>query len=121
VIFDDADVDAAIAGAAAGIFFNQGEVCSAGSRLYVQNEQFDRVVEGVSNAAKAIKIGRGLDPETEMGPLVSQEQFDRVTGYLRLGTEQGATAKVGGSAIDGPGYFVEPTVFVGARSGDAVR
>jgi phenylacetaldehyde dehydrogenase len=120
VIFDDADVDAAIAGAAAGIFFNQGEVCSAGSRLYVQNEQFDRVVEGVSNAAKAIKIGRGLDPETEMGPLVSQEQFDRVTGYLRLGTEQGATAKVGGSAIDGPGYFVEPTVFVGARSGEAI-
>jgi phenylacetaldehyde dehydrogenase len=120
VIFDDANIDAAIAGAAAGIFFNQGEVCSAGSRLYVQNEQFDRVVEGVSNAAKAIKIGRGLDPDTEMGPLVSQEQFDRVTGYLRLGTAQGATAKVGGNAIDGPGYFVEPTVFVGAHSGEAI-
>ena len=120
VIFDDANIDAAIAGAAAGIFFNQGEVCSAGSRLYVQNEQFDRVVEGVSNAAKASKIGRGLDPGTEMGPLVSQEQFDRVTGYLRLGTAQGATAKVGGSAIDGPGYFVEPTVFVGAQSGEAI-
>jgi phenylacetaldehyde dehydrogenase len=120
VVFDDADVDAAIAGAAAGIFFNQGEVCSAGSRLYVQNEQFDRVVEGVSNAAKAIKVGRGLDPDTEMGPLVSQEQFDRVTGYLKLGREQGATARVGGSAIDGPGYFVEPTVFVGAHSGEAI-
>jgi len=120
VIFDDADIDAAIAGAAAGIFFNQGEVCSAGSRLYVQNEQFDRVVEGVSNAAKAIKIGRGLDPDTEMGPLVSREQFDRVTGYLRLGTAQGATAKVGGNAIEGPGYFVEPTVFVGAHSGEAI-
>jgi len=120
IIFGDADIDAAIAGAAAGIFFNQGEVCSAGSRLYVQQEQFDRVVEGVSSAASKIKVGRGLDPETEMGPLVSQEQFERVTGYLNRGVAEGARATVGGSAIDGPGYFVEPTVLVDAHHGNAV-
>jgi phenylacetaldehyde dehydrogenase len=116
IIFEDADVEAAIAGAAAGIFFNQGEVCSAGSRLYVHREHFDQVVEGVSDAAKAIKLGRGLDAATEMGPLVSQEQFERVSHYLRRGVEQGARATVGGSPIDGPGYFVEPTVLVGAEA-----
>jgi phenylacetaldehyde dehydrogenase len=120
IIFSDADIDAAIAGAASGIFFNQGEVCSAGSRLYIQEEQFDRVVDGVSTAAKNIKVGRGLDPETEMGPLVSQEQFERVTGYLNRGAAEGARATVGGSAIDGPGYFVEPTVLVDAHHGNAV-
>jgi phenylacetaldehyde dehydrogenase len=120
IIFDDADIDAAIAGAASGIFFNQGEVCSAGSRLYIQRDQFDRVVDGVSTAAKNIKIGHGLDADTEMGPLVSQDQFDRVTGYLNRGVSDGARAMVGGNAIDGPGYFVEPTVFVGAEQGDAI-
>jgi phenylacetaldehyde dehydrogenase len=120
IIFDDADIDAAIAGAASGIFFNQGEVCSAGSRLYIQRDQFDRVVDGVSTAAKNIKIGRGLDADTEMGPLVSQEQFERVTGYLNRGVSDGARATVGGNAIDRPGYFVEPTVFVDAAQGDAI-
>ncbi|MTD46015.1 aldehyde dehydrogenase family protein [Conexibacter sp. W3-3-2] len=115
IIFSDADVDAAIAGAAQGIFFNQGEVCSAGSRLYVQEDQFDRVVEGLSAAASAIKVGHGLDPETEMGPLVSQEQFDRVTGYLAKGEQEGNRAVTGGKAIEGDGYFVEPTVLVDAR------
>ncbi|WP_205698376.1 aldehyde dehydrogenase family protein [Conexibacter sp. SYSU D00693] len=115
IIFEDADVEAAIAGAAQGIFFNQGEVCSAGSRLYVHQEHFDQVVEGVSAAAKAIKVGHGLDPETEMGPLVSQEQFDRVTGYLGIGESEGSRAVAGGRAIDGPGYFVEPTVIVDAQ------
>jgi len=120
VVFDDADIDAAIAGAANGIFFNQGEVCSAGSRLYVQHEHFDQVVEGVSEVAGKIKVGRGLDADTEMGPLVSQDQFDRVTGYLNRGVEEGARAVAGGSAIDRPGYFVEPTVLVGAHEGQAV-
>jgi phenylacetaldehyde dehydrogenase len=115
IVFSDADIDAAIAGAAQGIFFNQGEVCSAGSRLYVQTDQFDRVVEGISEAAAGIKVGHGLDPETEMGPLVSQEQLERVTGYLEEGLRDGSRAVVGGNAINGPGYFVEPTVLVDAR------
>ncbi len=116
IVFSDADVDAAIAGAAQGIFFNQGEVCSAGSRLYVQEDQFDRVVEGISNAASAIRVGHGLDPSTEMGPLVSQEQFDRVTRYLSIGEQEGNRATAGGSAIDGDGWFVQPTVLVDANA-----
>ncbi|HWT94090.1 MAG TPA: aldehyde dehydrogenase family protein [Solirubrobacteraceae bacterium] len=120
IIFDDADVDAAIAGAAQGIFFNQGEVCSAGSRLYVHDRHFDQVVEGISAAASSIKVGHGLDPDTEMGPLVSQEQFDRVTGYLKTGVDEGSRATAGGNAIDGPGWFVEPTVLVDAEPHHAI-
>ncbi|MDO8184924.1 aldehyde dehydrogenase family protein [Conexibacter sp. JD483] len=115
IVFSDADVDAAIAGAAQGIFFNQGEVCSAGSRLYVQEDQFDRVVEGLTSAAQSIRVGHGLDPDTEMGPLVSQEQFDRVTRYLSIGEQEGNRATAGGSAIDGEGWFVQPTVLVDAK------
>jgi phenylacetaldehyde dehydrogenase len=95
-------------------------VCSAGSRLYVQEDRFDDVVAGVSDAARAIKIGHGLDPETEMGPLVSAEQLERVTGYLTTGRAEGSRAIVGGQAIDGPGFFVEPTVLVGAKPEDAI-
>ena len=120
IVFSDSDIDAAIEGAAQGIFFNQGEVCSAGSRLYIQDDQFDRVVSGISDAAKAIKVGHGLDPETDMGPLVSSEQFDRVTGYLDRGKEEGNRAVTGGNAIEGPGYFVEPTVIVDAKESDAI-
>ena len=116
IVLDDADIPAAIAGAAQGIFFNQGEVCTAGSRLYIHQDRFDEVVEGVSRAAEAIKVGHGLSPDTEMGPLVSSEQFDRVTNYLKIGTEEGARATTGGSAIEGPGYFVQPTVLVDATS-----
>jgi phenylacetaldehyde dehydrogenase len=116
IVLDDADVEAAIAGAAQGIFFNQGEVCTAGSRLYVHQQLFDEVVEGVSRAAEAINIGHGMNPDTEMGPLVSSEQFGRVTNYLRIGAEEGARAMTGGNAIDGPGYFVQPTVLVDATA-----
>jgi phenylacetaldehyde dehydrogenase len=73
-------------------------------------------VEGVSRAADSIKVGYGLDADTEMGPLVSSEQFDRVTGYLKIGNDEGSRAVAGGHAIDGPGYFVQPTVIVDATS-----
>jgi phenylacetaldehyde dehydrogenase len=117
IVLGDADVPAAIAGAAQGIFFNQGEVCTAGSRLYVHQNLFDEVVEGVGRAADAIKVGHGLQPDTEMGPLVSSEQFERVTGYLNVGREEGSRAIAGGSAIEGPGFFVQPTVIVDATAG----
>jgi len=120
IVFSDADIDSAIAGAAQGIFFNQGEVCCAGTRLYVQQDRFDEVVEGVVQAAKKIKVGPGMDPGTEMGPLVSSEQFERVTGYLATGREAGNRALTGGHAIDGPGYFVEPTVLVDTKPEDVV-
>src|SRR5450432_1037210 len=120
IIFSDADIPAAIAGAAMGIFFNQGEVCCAGSRLFVQQDRFDEVVEGVAKAAKKIKVGPGMDPDTEMGPLVSREQFDRVTGYLAKGEHAGNRALTGGHALDRPGYFVEPTVLVDTKPDDVV-
>src|ERR1700724_1749057 len=115
VVFKDADLDAAIPGSASAIFFNHGQCCCAGSRLYVEKPIFDRVVEGVAEHAKKIKVGSGLDPETQMGPLVSEEQLNRVCSYLESGFSQGATALSGGHKAADKGYFVEPTVLVNTR------
>jgi len=115
VVFKDADLDSAIAGSASAIFFNHGQCCCAGSRLYVERPVFDRVVEGVADEAKKIKVGSGLDPQTHMGPLVSEEQLNRVCGYLDSGVAQGAKAVVGGKKLGDAGYFVEPTVLVNTR------
>ncbi|GAA1860357.1 aldehyde dehydrogenase family protein [Actinomadura bangladeshensis] len=110
IVLDDADADAAIAGAALAIFYNQGEVCSAGSRLYVHESQFDRVVEGLAEHARGIRVGYGLDPDTEMGPLVSAEHFERVGRYLDLGRDSGGRTLAGGGTLDRPGYYVQPSV-----------
>jgi len=112
VIYKDADLDAAIPGAASAIFFNHGQCCCAGSRLYIEKPVFDRVVEGVAEQAKKINVGSGLDPETSMGPLVSEEQLNKVCGYLEAGYAEGAKATVGGSRQGDKGYFVKPTVLV---------
>jgi phenylacetaldehyde dehydrogenase len=109
IVFDDAD-PAAVQGAANAIFFNHGQCCVAGSRLFVQQSRFDEVVDGVSEIAKSIKIGSGMDPSTQMGPLVSAEQLSRVTGFLESGRSDGATAVTGGGRFGDRGYFVEPTV-----------
>ncbi len=112
VVFKDvADIDTAIQGAANAIFFNHGQCCCAGSRLYVEKDIFDRVVEGVADRASKIKLGAGVDPSTEMGPLVSEEQLNRVSGFLSSGAEEGATALAGGKRVGDRGYFVAPTVF----------
>jgi len=110
IVFPDADLDLAIAGTAAAIFYNQGQCCTAGSRLFVHRRVYDRVVEGVVAEAGKMKIGHGLDPSVSLGPLVSKEQHDRVTGFIQSGRQQGAEVVTGGKASDGPGYFVEPTV-----------
>ncbi|HUO25780.1 MAG TPA: aldehyde dehydrogenase family protein [Candidatus Aquilonibacter sp.] len=115
VVFKDADLDVAIPGSASAIFFNHGQCCCAGSRLYVEKPVFDRVVEGVAEQAKKIRVGSGLDPKTVMGPLVSEEQLNRVCRYLESGISEGAKAVVGGHKMGGKGYFVEPTVLVDAR------
>ncbi|MFI5114701.1 MAG: aldehyde dehydrogenase family protein, partial [Terriglobales bacterium] len=115
VVFKDADMDSAIAGSASAIFFNHGQCCCAGSRLYVERPVFDRVVEGVAGQAKNIKVGSGLEPDTSMGPLVSEEQLRRVCGYLEIGMAEGAKAVVGGKKIGDRGYFVEPTVLVNTK------
>jgi phenylacetaldehyde dehydrogenase len=112
VVFKDADLETAIPGAASAIFFNHGQCCCAGSRLYIEKPVFDKVVDGIAEQAKKISVGSGLDPKTHMGPLVSEEQLNRVCGYLESGISQGAKALVGGQKKGDKGYFVEPTVLV---------
>src|ERR1700684_3960611 len=114
IVFDDAGPDA-IEGAANAIFFNHGQCCVAGSRLYVQQSRFDEVVDGVASIAKSVKMGPGMEPGTQMGPLVSEEQFRRVSGYLESGKSDGATALAGGGRYGNRGYFIEPTVLTNTR------
>ena len=115
IVLDDADPAVAAAGAAQAIFFNQGQVCCAGSRLYVHKSRFERVVEGLSGIAADMKLGAGIEPSTQIGPLVSAVQQQRVLGYIRSGFEEGARALAGGAAGEGEGYFVKPTVLVDTR------
>ncbi|MEU4234502.1 aldehyde dehydrogenase family protein [Nonomuraea sp. NPDC026600] len=115
IVFDDADPDLAIQGAANAIFFNHGQCCVAGSRLFVHENRFDQVVEGVADIARGIKLGSGLEPDTQMGPLVSDEQLRRVTGYLDSGRDEGAHTVVGGGRHGQQGFFVQPTVLIGAH------
>ena len=112
VVFGDGDLDTAIAGSANAIFFNHGQCCSAGSRLYVEKGIFDKVVEGVSARAKKINVGPGWEATSDMGPLVSEEQLNRVCSYLESGRAEGAKAVVGGERQGDKGYFVKPTVLV---------
>ena len=112
IILPDADLGRAIKGSFQGIYFNSGQACNAGSRLYVASELFDEVVEGLSEFAAGATVGPGLDPSSDFGPLVSEEQFERVKGYIDSGLEEGATAVAGGSPSNGEGgYFVSPTLF----------
>jgi phenylacetaldehyde dehydrogenase len=112
IVCSDADVEASIPAVSSAIFFNQGQCCCAGSRLFVEKGIFDKVVAGVAEDAKKIKVGPGMDLATQMGPLVSDEQQRRVLGYLESGFSEGAKAVVGGHKLGNKGYFVEPTVLV---------
>jgi phenylacetaldehyde dehydrogenase len=112
VVFADVDLDTAVQGAASAIFFNHGQCCCAGSRLYVEDKVFDKVVEGVSRHAEKINVGAGLEPSTDMGPLVSAEQLNRVCSYIESGFAEGAKATAGGGRLGDKGYFVKPTVLV---------
>ncbi|HEV8326105.1 MAG TPA: aldehyde dehydrogenase family protein [Nitrospiraceae bacterium] len=112
IVCKDADLEASIPGVASAIFFNHGQCCCAGSRLFVEKGIFDEVVAGVAEDAKKIKVGPGMNPATQMGPLVSDEQQRRVLGYLESGLSEGAKAVVGGRKLGDKGYFVEPTVLV---------
>ena len=115
IVLDDADPAQAAAGAAQAIFFNQGQVCTAGSRLYVQRKLFDKVVGELAGIASRMKLGPGLDPASELGPLVSEAQRDRVCGYIDGGVGQGARVAAGGGRAGEQGYFVQPTVLVDVR------
>ncbi|MEF9897512.1 MAG: aldehyde dehydrogenase family protein [Pseudomonas sp.] len=111
IVMADANLQEAAAGAASAIFFNQGQVCCAGSRLYVHRKHFDNVIADIAGIANGMKLGNGLDPSVQMGPLVSAKQQERVSRYIELGRELGATIACGGDSF-GPGYFVKPTVIV---------
>ena len=115
IVFPDANLETAIPGSALAIFFNQGQCCTAGSRLFVHKKVFDAVVDGVSQFAKNIPMGAGLDPASRLGPLVSREQLDRVSSYMESGLQQGAKATAGGRKRDQCGYFFEPTVLVDVK------
>lgn len=112
IVLPDADLESSIPGVANAIFFNHGQCCCAGSRLYVEKSIFDKVVAGVADQAKQIKVGPGMDTQTHMGPLVSDEQQQRVLGYLESGINEGAKAIAGGGRFGEKGYFIEPTVLV---------
>lgn len=111
IVLQDANPEEAAAGAANAIFFNHGQVCCAGSRLYVQRKLFDNLVADITDIASNIRLGNGLDPQTEMGPMVSAVQQQRVHGYIEKGLEEGARITTGGEKF-GPGFFVKPTVVV---------
>jgi phenylacetaldehyde dehydrogenase len=120
IIFADADLEAAKAGAAGGIFYNMGQDCTAGTRVFVEQQVYDEVTQSLAESSRSLKIGNGLDPSTEMGPLVSQEQLERVTRYVHLGSQEGARALSGSERVStgelARGYFVEPTVFDDVRN-----
>jgi phenylacetaldehyde dehydrogenase len=115
IVLPDVDPHTVAGGAAQAVFFNSGQVCVAGSRLFVQRKIFDKIIAGVSEACQSIVMGPGLDEHTQMGPLVSEEQRDRVLEFLQSGRKQGATVVTGGDAPVHKGYYVNPTVIVDVK------
>jgi len=115
VIFDDADLDAAAKAAAAGIFFNAGQVCSAGSRVLVQEGVYDAVVERLAARAQSLRIGDTLDRGTSLGPVISEKQMRSILDYVDIGRNEGASLVTGGERVGTRGYFISPAVFAGVK------
>ncbi len=115
VIFADANLEKATRSAASGIFFNAGQVCSAGSRVLVQRSAYDEVVQRLAERARAIRVGDPSAPATSMGPLISASQMKTVLDYIAIGKAEGASAVTGGARLGDTGYFVEPTVFANVK------
>lgn len=113
IVFDDADIDAAVAGSHFGLYFNQGQCCCAGSRLFVQEKIHDKFVDAILSMNKVRKLGDPLDPDTEQGPQVDKEQFDKILGYIDSGKQEGANLLSGGKRFGEKGFYVEPTLFTG--------
>jgi aldehyde dehydrogenase (NAD+) len=120
VIFADADLDEAVAGAFHAIYFHGGQCCTAGSRLFVEDKVRQEFVERLAEKAKERKLGDPLDPSTEQGPQVSQEQLDKILGYVERGQKEGATLLTGGQRFGKKGYFVEPAVFDNVKDNMAI-
>ena len=116
IVFDDADMEAAVRGSSSGIFFNTGQVCSAGSRIFVQRGSYEAFVDALAKRAAKIKLGDPFDPATTMGPVISRLQQERVLGAIAKGVAEGARVAGGGGTPDLPGFFVEPTIFADANN-----
>jgi aldehyde dehydrogenase (NAD+) len=112
IVFSDADIDAAIAGAHFGLYFNQGQCCCAGSRLFVEEKVYDKFIDRLSGMNKSRKLGDTLDPTTEQGPQVDKAQYDKIMHYIDLGNKEGAKCLTGGKRHGNRGYYIEPTLFV---------
>jgi aldehyde dehydrogenase (NAD+) len=113
IVFDDADLDAAVAGSHFGLYFNQGQCCCAGSRLFVHERIHDKFVDQIVAMNKSRRLGDPLDPDTEQGPQVDKEQFDKILGYIDSGKKEGAHCLTGGGRHGDRGFYVEPTLFTG--------
>jgi aldehyde dehydrogenase (NAD+) len=113
IVFADADLQAAAAGSHFGLYFNQGQCCCAGSRLFVEEKVYDKFIDRISDMNKTRKLGDPFDPETEQGPQVDQTQFDKVMHYINLGKKEGAECLTGGGRWGDRGYYIEPTLFTG--------
>jgi aldehyde dehydrogenase (NAD+) len=111
IVFADSDIDSAVAGAMTGIFFNQGEVCCAGSRLFIEKSIHEEFVDKLSNKAANMRVGNPEDAGTQMGAQVSKEQFDKILGYIDTGKQEGAKLVTGGERCGEKGYFIRPTIF----------
>jgi aldehyde dehydrogenase (NAD+) len=120
IIMDDADVDLAVKQAQGSVFFNTGQICVAGSRLFVHEKVYDEFLYKMVEFTKNKKIGNPLDTETELGPLISEEQRDRYKHYVKKGLEEGAKLCYGGNALKGTGYYVEPTIFANVDDNMAI-
>jgi len=120
VVFADADLDAAVAGSEFGLFFNQGQCCCAGSRLFVEQSIHDKFVEKVVARAKQRKVGDPFDPKTTQGPQVDSDQFNKIMSYIDKGKSEGATCLTGGNRVGNKGYFIEPTIFDNVRDEMAI-
>jgi aldehyde dehydrogenase (NAD+) len=115
IVFADADLDAAVAGSLMGIFWNQGEVCCAGSRLFLQESVYDQFMEKLVGKAGKMKVGDPMDPKTQIGALISEDHLNKVLRYINTGKEEGATLRTGGDQPTKRGYFVNPTIFDGVN------
>ncbi len=115
IIFDDADLDSAVRGSASGIFFNAGQVCSAGSRILVHKKIHDEVVDRLIERAKHIRIGDTASDDTIMGPLVSRNQMNTVMDYIDIGKKEGACVAYGGQRVGDKGFYVSPTIFTDVK------
>jgi aldehyde dehydrogenase (NAD+) len=115
IVFADADIDAAVKASSSGVFFNAGQVCSAGSRILVQDTIYDEFVERLAERSRTMRLGDPLDPQTHMGPVVSEAQMQRVLDYIRIGQQEGAQLVTGGQRAGETGYFITPAVFAGVE------